>query len=96
MSIGEVRISFSDDDDEELDHLLQHVKLMGPDSGDDDDGGNEDCNVHGSQVPLFATVRSPTDLSQCETCLAPGEGSNGEWRHGGGPCQRQARTQLRD
>ena len=64
---------------------------MGPGSGDDDNGGNEDYNnVHGSQVPLFATVRSPTDLSRSETGLAPGEGSDGERQNGGGPCQRPA------
>ena len=89
MSIEVGRITFSDDD-EELDRLLQNVKLMVPDSGDDDDGGNEDSNVHDSQVSLFATVRSPTDLSRSETGLAPGEGSNGERRNGGGPCQRPA------
>ena len=89
MSIEVGRITFSDDD-EELDRLLQNVKLMVPDSGDDDDGGNEDSNVHDSQVSLFATVRSPTDISRSETGLAPGEGSNGERRNGGGPCQRPA------
>ena len=64
------RTTYSDND-EELDHLLQNVKLMEPDS-DDDDGGNKDYNVHGSQVPLFATVRSPTDLPRSEMGLAPG------------------------
>ena len=89
MSMGKERTTYSDDD-EELDHLLQNVKLMGPGSGDDDDGGNEDHNVHCSQVPLFATVRSPTNLSLSETGLAPGEGSDGERRNGGGPCQQPA------
>ena len=87
MRVGE-RITNSDDD-QELDHLSQNVKLMEPDS-DDDDGGNEDYNVHGSQVPLFATVRSPTDLPRSETGLAPGEVSDVERRNEEGPCQRPA------
>ena len=89
MSVGEERITYSDND-KELDHLLQNVKLMGPDSDDEDDGGNEDYNMHGSQVPLFATVRSPADLARNKMGLATGEESDGEWRNGGGPCQRPA------
>ena len=77
------------DDDAKLDHLLENVKLIEPDS-DQDDGGNDMSNVHGSQVPLFATVQSPTDLPRSETSLPPGEGSGGKRQNGGGPCQRPA------
>ena len=84
MSVGQDRITYSDDD-EEHDHLLQNVKLMEPDSGGDDDGGNKVYNVHCSQVPLFATVRSPTNLLRSETGLPPGKGSDGERRNGGRP-----------
>ena len=68
--------------DDELDHLLENVKLI----------DNDKFNLHGSQihVPLFATVRSPTNLPCSETGLAPGEGSDGVWRNGGGPCQQPA------
>ena len=40
MSVGKDRITYSNDDKEQ-DHLLQNVKLMEPDFGGDDDGGNE-------------------------------------------------------
>ena len=80
------RIMYSDDNDQ-LDHLLNNVQLMEQNS--DDDGGNNKSNLHGSQVPLFTTVRSPTDVSHSEMDVAPGEGSNAIWRNGGGPCQRK-------
>ena len=72
--MSEVKEITYSDDDSELDQLLDKVNLMEPDSDYDDDGGNDVINVHGSQVLLFATVRSPTDVPLIsETGLAPGE-----------------------
>ena len=40
------------EDDDELHQLLKNVQLVEPDS----DGGNDTSRLHGSQVPLVATV----------------------------------------
>ena len=57
-------ITFSNNYDE-LDHLLNNVKLMEPNS--DNNGGNDNSKLHGSLVLLFATVRSSTDVPHSET-----------------------------
>ena len=47
-----VNVHSSCEDDDELHQLLKNVQLVEPDS----DGGNGTSRLHGSQVPLFATV----------------------------------------
>ena len=92
--MSEVNVFISSDEDE-LDELLQRVQLDEPDL----DGGNnneaDDSELNLSQVPLFAAVGSPTDDSVDETSLAlDTEGSNGERRPEGGPCQRPALSPI--
>ena len=69
------------EDDSELHQLLKNVQLVEPDS----DGGNDSSRLHGSQVPLFATARSPTNEPLSVAGLAPNEGSHGERRNELGP-----------
>ena len=78
MNTSEIKEPTFSDDDPELDSLLERVKLMEPDSDDEDDGGNDTMNMHDSQVSLFATVRSPTEEPLIsDTGLAPDDGGNG-------------------
>ena len=47
MSTSEIKEHTFSDEGQELDQLLERVKLMEPDFGEEDDGGNDIMNMHG-------------------------------------------------
>ena len=97
--MSEVNVYSGDDD--ELDWLLNNIQLVelepGLDSGDD----NNTCSsVNASQVPLFVTVRPPTEEPLSGMDLALDEGSSAEkcaWMEvysNDQPCLHKTRTQA--
>ena len=55
----------------------------------DSDRGSDSSSVNASQVPLFVTVKSPTNEPLSGTGMGLDEGSTGVWlTEGGDPCQR--------
>ena len=87
IKMSGVNVYSSCEDDDELHQLLKNVQLVEPDS----DGGSDTSRLHGSQVPLFATVRFPTAEPLNGAGLPPDEGSHGERRNERGPCMPACR-----
>ena len=86
--MSEVNVFVSDHNELDQLHVLKDVQLVEPEP--DLDGGNDSIIVNTFQVPLFMTVRSPTDELLSRTGLALNEGSSEIWCTKGGPCQRPA------
>ena len=74
---------------DKLDQLLNNLQLVEPET--DSNGSNDNnSSVNASQVPLFVTVRPPTEELLDGTGLALDEGSNIERCMEGGLYQRTA------